>query len=42
MATAPQPDCLVVGSGIAGVCAALFIQRTGARVIGMPMSDERA
>ncbi len=32
MSTAPQPDCLVVGSGIAGVCAALFIQRTGARV----------
>lgn len=31
MATAP-PDCLVVGSGIAGVCAALHIQRTGARV----------
>lgn len=30
--TAPRPDCLVVGSGIAGVCAALFIQRTGARV----------
>ena len=25
-------DCLVVGSGIAGVCAALHIQRTGARV----------
>ncbi len=32
MSTAAQPDCLVVGSGIAGVCAALFIQRTGARV----------
>ncbi len=32
MATVPQPDCLVVGSGIAGVCAALFIQRAGARV----------
>jgi|GEM_PF-218225 len=32
MTTAAQPDCLVVGSGIAGVCAALFIQRTGARV----------
>jgi D-amino-acid dehydrogenase len=31
-ATAPQPDCLIVGSGIAGVCAALFIQKTGARV----------
>jgi D-amino-acid dehydrogenase len=31
-ASAPQPDCLVVGSGIAGVCAALFIQKTGARV----------
>ena len=30
--TVPQPDCLVVGSGIAGVCAALFIQKTGARV----------
>ena len=30
--TAPQPDCLVVGSGIAGVCAALFIQKAGARV----------
>ena len=28
----PQPDCLVVGSGIAGVCAALFIQKAGARV----------
>ena len=26
------PDCLVVGSGIAGVCTALHIQRTGARV----------
>ena len=34
MATAPTAptDCLVVGSGIAGVCAALHIQRTGARV----------
>ena len=32
MTTAKRPDCLVVGSGIAGVCAALFIQRTGARV----------
>ena len=32
MTRGPQPDCLVVGSGIAGVCAALFIQRTGARV----------
>jgi D-amino-acid dehydrogenase len=31
-ATTPQADCLVVGSGIAGVCAALFIQKTGARV----------
>ena len=31
-ATSPQADCLVVGSGIAGVCAALFIQKTGARV----------
>ncbi|MCI0753470.1 NAD(P)/FAD-dependent oxidoreductase [Teichococcus vastitatis] len=31
-ATTQQPDCLVVGSGIAGVCAALFIQKTGARV----------
>jgi D-amino-acid dehydrogenase len=31
-ANSPQPDCLVVGSGIAGVCAALFIQKTGARV----------
>lgn len=27
-----QPDCLVVGSGIAGVCAALFIQQAGAVV----------
>ena len=27
-----RPDCLVVGSGIAGVCAALFIQQTGATV----------
>ncbi len=26
-------DCLVVGSGIAGVCAALFIQEKGARVV---------
>lgn len=25
-------DCLVVGSGIAGVCAALFLQKEGARV----------
>lgn len=32
MVTQPQPDCLVVGSGIAGVCAALFIQQGGARV----------
>ena len=32
MQTQPQPDCLVVGSGIAGVCAALFIQQSGARV----------
>ena len=32
MSAMRQPDCLVVGSGIAGVCAALFIQRTGARV----------
>ena len=31
MTNAPA-DCLVVGSGIAGVCAALHIQRTGARV----------
>ena len=31
MSSAPH-DCLVVGSGIAGVCAALHIQRTGARV----------
>ena len=31
MSDAPA-DCLVVGSGIAGVCAALQIQRTGARV----------
>ena len=27
-----SPTALVVGSGIAGVCAALFIQKTGARV----------
>ena len=27
-----RPDCLVVGSGIAGVCAALFIQQAGATV----------
>jgi D-amino-acid dehydrogenase len=32
VANTPRPDCLVVGSGIAGVCAALFIQKTGARV----------
>lgn len=31
MAKAP-PDCLVAGSGIAGVCAALHVQRAGARV----------
>ena len=31
MTNAPA-DCLVVGSGIAGVCTALHIQRTGARV----------
>lgn len=31
MSNAPA-DCLVVGSGIAGVCTALHIQRTGARV----------
>lgn len=30
--SATQPDCLVVGSGIAGVCTALFIQGQGARV----------
>lgn len=30
--TEATPDCLVVGSGVAGVCAALHIQRTGARV----------
>ena len=30
--TRTLPDCLVVGSGIAGVCAALFIQQTGATV----------
>ena len=30
--TDASADCLVVGSGIAGVCAALHIQRTGARV----------
>ena len=38
-ATTPQPDCLVVGSGIAGVCAALFIQRTGARVAVVDPDD---
>ncbi len=38
-ATAPQPDCLVVGSGIAGVCAALFIQQTGARVAVVDPND---
>ena len=27
--TQSTPDCLVVGSGIAGVCAALFIQQAG-------------
>lgn len=27
-----HPDCLIVGSGIAGVCAALFVQKAGARV----------
>ncbi len=32
MTGASQPDCLVVGSGIAGVCAALFIQQAGGRV----------
>ena len=32
MLTRVQPDCLVVGSGIAGVCAALFVQKTGAKV----------
>ena len=38
-ATEPQPDCLVVGSGIAGVCAALFIQKTGARVTVVDPND---
>ncbi|MGI4941414.1 MAG: NAD(P)/FAD-dependent oxidoreductase [Janthinobacterium lividum] len=38
-ATMPQPDCLVVGSGIAGVCAALFIQKTGARVAVVDPND---
>ncbi|MGI4942982.1 MAG: FAD-dependent oxidoreductase, partial [Janthinobacterium lividum] len=38
-ATTPQPDCLVVGSGIAGVCAALFIQKTGARVALVDPND---
>lgn len=36
---ARQPDCLVVGSGIAGVCAALFIQKTGARVAIVDLND---
>ena len=34
VSTVPEApiDCLVVGSGIAGVCTALHIQHTGARV----------
>ena len=32
VSTRPAADCLVVGSGIAGVCAALFLQKAGARV----------
>lgn len=31
-ATRSHDDCLVVGAGVAGVCAALFLQRAGARV----------